>query len=86
MTGQWFSPGAPISSINKTDRHDIQVTEILLIVALNTINPNHLRIIFLNPLPRILSVHQNNRPKRKTQRFYCEVFRLSGMNEAKSYP
>jgi hypothetical protein len=42
MTGQWFSPGAPISSINKTDRHDIQVTEILLIVALNTIHPNHL--------------------------------------------
>jgi hypothetical protein len=27
-TGQWFSPGAPISSTNRTDRHDI--TEILL--------------------------------------------------------
>ena len=26
-TGQWFSPGSPVSSINKTDRHDI--TEIL---------------------------------------------------------
>jgi hypothetical protein len=38
-TGQWFSP---VSSTNKTDRHDI--TEILLKVALNTItltpNPN----------------------------------------------
>jgi hypothetical protein len=34
-TGQWFSPGAPISSINKTDRHDI--TQILLKVALSTI-------------------------------------------------
>ena len=33
-TGQWFSPGTPVSS-NKTDRHDI--TEILLKVALNTI-------------------------------------------------
>jgi hypothetical protein len=33
--GQWFSPGIPISSTNKTDRHDI--TEILLKVALNTI-------------------------------------------------
>jgi hypothetical protein len=33
----WFSPGTPVSSINKTDRHDI--TEILLLkVALNTIN------------------------------------------------
>ena len=34
-TGQWFSPGTPIFSTNKTDRHDI--TEILLKVALNTI-------------------------------------------------
>jgi hypothetical protein len=37
---QWFSPGPPVSSSNKTDRHDI--TEILLKVALNTIKPtNH---------------------------------------------
>jgi hypothetical protein len=34
-TGRWFSPGPPVSSINKTDHHDI--TEILLKVALNTI-------------------------------------------------
>jgi hypothetical protein len=32
----WFSPGTQVSSTNKTDRHDI--TEILLKVALNTIN------------------------------------------------
>jgi hypothetical protein len=32
---QWFSPGTLVSSINKTDRHDI--SEILLKVALNTI-------------------------------------------------
>jgi hypothetical protein len=31
-TGRWFSPGTPVSSNKKTDRHDI--TEILL----NTIN------------------------------------------------
>ena len=36
MTGQWFSTGTPVSSTNKTDLHDI--TEILLKVALNTIN------------------------------------------------
>jgi hypothetical protein len=30
--GLWFSPGTPVSSTNKTDRHDI--TEILLTVAL----------------------------------------------------
>ena len=32
MTGRWFSTGNPVSSTNKTDRHDI--TEILLKVAL----------------------------------------------------
>ena len=34
--GQWFSPGTPASSTTKTGRNDI--TEILLKVALNTIN------------------------------------------------
>jgi hypothetical protein len=33
VTGRWFSPGTPASSITKTDRHDI--AEILLKVALN---------------------------------------------------
>ena len=33
--GRWFSPGTAVSSINKTDRHDI--TEILLKKLLNTI-------------------------------------------------
>ena len=35
VADRWFSPGTPVSSTNKTDRHDI--TEILLKVALNTI-------------------------------------------------
>jgi hypothetical protein len=35
VTGGWFSQSPPVSSTNKTDRHDI--TEILLKVALNTI-------------------------------------------------
>jgi hypothetical protein len=39
VTGQWFSSGHLVSSTNKTDRHNI--TEILSIVALNTIKPNH---------------------------------------------
>jgi hypothetical protein len=42
-TGRWFSPGTPVSSTNKTDRHDI--AEILLKVALNTMNMN-LNIVF----------------------------------------
>ena len=37
-TGRWFSPCTPVSSTNKTDRHN--VTEMLLKVALNTINFN----------------------------------------------
>jgi hypothetical protein len=40
--GRWFSPGTPASSTTKTGRHDI--AEILLKVALNTIN----QIIKLN--------------------------------------
>jgi hypothetical protein len=35
VAGQWFSPGTLVSSINKTDRHDI--TETLLKMVLNTI-------------------------------------------------
>jgi hypothetical protein len=35
VTGRWFSPGTPVSSINKTDCHDI--TEKWLKVELNTI-------------------------------------------------
>jgi len=34
--GRWFSPGTSASSTSKTGRHDI--AEILLKVALNTIN------------------------------------------------
>jgi hypothetical protein len=41
-TGRWFSPGPPVSSTNKTDRHDI--TEILLKVALNTIKQTNKKI------------------------------------------
>ena len=37
-TDLWFSTGPLVSSINKTDRHNI--TEILLKVALSTIKPN----------------------------------------------
>ena len=35
-TGRWFSTGTLVFSTNKTDFHDI--TEVLLKVALNTIN------------------------------------------------
>ena len=45
-TDRWFSPGNPVASTNKTDRNDI--TEILLIVALSTINqPSFASLSFL---------------------------------------
>jgi hypothetical protein len=43
-TGQWFSRGPPVSSTNKTDRHDI--TELLLEVALNNIKPTNQTISY----------------------------------------
>jgi hypothetical protein len=42
--GRWFSPGTPTSSTTKTGRHDI--AEILLKVALNTINQIKSNLIF----------------------------------------
>jgi hypothetical protein len=45
--GRWFSPGTPASSTTKTGCHDI--VEILLKVALNTINQiNHECTLFYN--------------------------------------
>jgi hypothetical protein len=46
VAGRCFSPGTPVFSTNKTDRHNI--TEILLKVALNTINktkPNSANLV-----------------------------------------
>jgi len=43
-TGRWFSPGTPVSSTNKTDRHNI--AEILLKMALSTIKPNQKQVTF----------------------------------------
>ena len=42
-TGRWFSPGPSVSSINKTDCHDI--AEILLKVAVNTIKQTNKQYI-----------------------------------------
>ena len=55
-TGQWFSP---VSSTNKTDRHDIpvHVTEILLKVALNTIKQTNKQYFELFEIDFCLSRH-----------------------------
>jgi hypothetical protein len=49
---RWFSLGTPVSSTNKTDRHD--VTEILLKVALSTINQSKPTLIGRNSVRRFL--------------------------------
>jgi hypothetical protein len=54
--GWWFSPGHPASSTTKTGRHDI--AEILLKVALNTINQS-------SPLIKPLLLQWKNDIKRE---------------------
>ena len=44
-TGQWFSPGTPVSFTNKTDCHNI--AEILLKVALNSITNSRMNLFRL---------------------------------------
>ena len=53
-TGRWFSPGIPVSSTYKTIRHDI--TEILLKMALNTIN----QLILLYSLYWMMQMNMND--------------------------
>jgi hypothetical protein len=56
--GRWFSPGTPASSTTKTGRHDI--TEILLKVALNTINhikSNQINVITTETLQKPLKMY-----------------------------
>ena len=51
-TGRWFSPCPLVSSTNKTDRHDI--TEMLLKVALSTIQPTNKSNIWIPNLVNLL--------------------------------
>jgi len=60
--GRWFSPGTPISTTNKTHRHDI--AEILLKVELNTINQTYTRWRQLN--------HKDPLFRRSIEAFVCD--------------
>ena len=56
--GHWFSPGPPVSSINKTDRHDI--TEILLKVVLNTIKQTDWLVDWISRISfAVIQVHND---------------------------
>ena len=74
--GQWFSPAPPVSSTNKTDRHDI--TEILLKVAFNTI------ILSLRPKNNMCvycRMSKKSRVGRSALNFFCFFFKLSAKPE-----
>ena len=74
VAGRWFSPGPSVSSINKTDHHDI--TKILLKVALDT-RELHLPSICLHAIKKekkinsFLSNWPNNRIIMKYHRCSC---------------
>jgi hypothetical protein len=82
-TGWWFSLGTSVSSTDKTDRHDI--TEILLKVALNTINLNQnhdvimclmsrrplMSSIKVSPLILIISLFKIKGKMSKLLLFFC---------------
>jgi len=48
VEGWWFSLGTSVSSTNKTDRHDIPLTEILLKLALKHTNPSPISLFNAN--------------------------------------
>jgi hypothetical protein len=71
VAGRWFSLGTSVSSTNKTGHHD--VTEILLKVALNTINQNQTKFNSQNtnrPMIVEMFLHYFNFMQ------YCDFFSL----------
>jgi hypothetical protein len=54
--GRWFSPGTPASSTTKTGRHDI--AEILLKMALSTINQIKSNLIYNNAVLVIIGLYE----------------------------
>jgi hypothetical protein len=70
VTGRWFSRGTPVSSTNKTDRHDI--TKILFNVALNTIT---LALLYIAHNVQDCSVLYNN----AVRQVICENWHLTRM-------
>jgi hypothetical protein len=62
VTGRLVSPGTPVSSTNKTDRHDL--TEILLKVAINSIKQTkdeELDLLSLCWIPKLHICHYKQR-------------------------
>ena len=62
LIDRWFFPGPPVSSTNKTDRHDI--TEILLKVVLSTIKQTYMINIYwgTNNIPNRILLMPDSQP------------------------
>ena len=72
MTGLWFSPGTPVSSINKTDRYEI--SEILLKVTSNTISLTlNLDFYYLNDTVHTLASSSDTTPLESMSNSLCEI-------------
>jgi hypothetical protein len=70
--GRWFSPGTPASSTTKTGRHDI--VEILLKVALNTINQSNQpksnrNMVEIRVITKLPNSEQSYKGKVKTHKY-----------------
>jgi hypothetical protein len=68
VAGWWFSPDYSVSATNKTDWHDI--TEILLKVALNTIEPNqptYSQVNYIDVMVSVLTSSGVDAPIRSNQ-------------------
>jgi hypothetical protein len=71
-TGQWFSPGTPVSSTNKIDCHNI--TEIFLKVVLNWRLRLKMSALFF------ICVHMSTLHVNSYTYFFCFVFLSSFLN------
>jgi hypothetical protein len=82
--GRCFSPVTPASSTTKTCRHDIHVVEILLKVALSTINEikwnqiNHIYIVLTNYWPNYIyykvNIHCTCSENYQTFYYVCHTY------------
>ena len=70
-TSHWFSPGPPVSSTNKADRHDI--TDILLKVALNTIKQINKQNHIVKPGKNIVGNRGHKKIYAKGKKIHCHL-------------
>jgi hypothetical protein len=78
-TGRWFSPGPPVSSTNKTDRHNI--VAIVLKVALSIIKQTNLLLSYCSRSLFCFPISPLTFPKPQS---YFQVYRFEPLNRNES--